>query len=130
MPILDDAAANASLANDFGPTRGANAPDSHEVELWDGDPTIDGSAELSGNGYAPATVLPAAWSTPAGRAISALATFGTPSGPWDESTHYVLRGDDGNLWDFGAWAESLQVTEAGDPPTAAVEVFYRDPTEV
>jgi hypothetical protein len=41
----------------------------------------------------------------------------------------VLHGDDGNVWDFGAWAEALEVTGAGDAPTATVDVFYDDPTE-
>lgn len=129
MPILDDDAANLSLANDYGAGRGSNAADEHELELWDGDPTLDDSAELTGGGYAAAEILPAAWSTPAGRSTQATATFPSPSGAWTAATHYVLRGDDGFGWDFGALAEPLYVTGAGDPPVVVVQVFYDNPAE-
>ena len=42
MPIRDQAAQERSLANDYGPTRAAAAPDTFDVCLFDGDPTLDG----------------------------------------------------------------------------------------
>lgn len=125
MPMLDDAAAHASLANDYGTTRGANAADSHEVELWDGNPTVAGSAQLPlTNGYAPATILPADWSAPAGRRTQALATFPAPTGAWPSAPYWVLRGDDGFGWDYGTFTEAVDVTGAGTGPQALVVVYY------
>lgn len=129
MPILDDAAANASLANDYGTARGGNAADAHDLELWDGDPSLEDSAELTGNGYAAAEILPADWSTPANRQTAATVTFDNPTGAWAVATHYVLRGDDTFGWDFGALAEPLYVTAAGDGPVVTVTVFYDNPED-
>jgi hypothetical protein len=129
MPILDDAAANASLAGDFGAARGPNAADSHDLELWDGDPTQDGSAQLSGNGYAAAVILPADWSTPSGRTVTASVVFDAPTGPWSTATHALLRDPvSGYAWDYGQLAEPAEVTEAADAgPTVTVAVFYDNP---
>lgn len=125
MPMLDDAAANASLANDYGTGRGANAADSHELELWDGNPNAGGSQLPLADGYAPATVLPADWSTPSGRKTSALVSFPAPTGAWPTATWWVLRGDDGLAWDYGTFSEAVNVTGAsGTGPEVTVTVFY------
>jgi hypothetical protein len=131
VPILDDAAANASLAGDFGAARGPNAADSHSLELWDGDPTLEGSAELSGNGYAAATILPADWSTPAGRTVTASVVFAAPTAAWATATHCVLRDPVSRLaWDYGQLAEPAEVTEAASAgPTVTVAVFYDNPED-
>lgn len=127
MPVLDDAAANASLANDYGPNRGPNAASSHQVELWDGDPTLGDSAQLSGNGYNSVQVLPADWSAPTGRQIEVTVNFPAPTGPWVPATHWVLRGSDGHGWDYGTLTQQLYVTDASSTgPTVTVTVFYND----
>lgn len=131
MPILDDAARNKSLANDYGPTRGPNAAASHTVELWDGDPSLDGSAQITGGGYAAsAPVAPGDWSAPDGGQIQATPTFPSPTGAWSTATHFVLRGSDGLGWDYGVLAEPLYVTGAGGPPEVTVTVFYNDPDDL
>jgi len=131
VPILDDAAANASLAGDFGDDRGPNAPDSHMVELWDGDPTLETSAQLSGNGYAAVEIDPADWSAPVGRTVTASVVFPAPTGAWTTATHCVLRDPvSGLAWDYGQLAEPAEVTEAAAAgPTVTVAVFYDNPED-
>lgn len=124
MPVLDDAAANKLLALAFKPAT-ATAPTSYTLELWNGDPTEDG-VEVDGtsNGYAPAgPVVAADWSTPAVRQISASFTFPAPTDAWT-ATHYVLRGDDGLGYDYGALDGDELPTGAGDPPVITVSPRY------
>jgi hypothetical protein len=131
VPILDAEARNASLANDYGSARGAGAADSHELELWDGDPTLEDSAELSGNGYAAAEIVPADWTAPDGGMTTATVTFDAPTGEWTAATHWVLRDPvTGYGWDYQALSEELNVTGASDTgPEVLVAVFYNDNLE-
>lgn len=128
MSIVDVAAMNASLANDYGPGRGPAAADWHDLELWFGDPRQAGAAELtSDGGYTPARINPVDWSTPAGGAIQARALFADAtdafSGP---ATHWALRGSDGNLWDADALTKPLLVAGPGLIPPVIVIVYHSD----
>jgi len=124
MPMGDIEAANAVLATRYGPNRGVLMPDSHTLELWDGHP-FQGGVQLSGSGYAAATVLPADWSTPADRKTTALVTFAAPTGAWVSVRYWLLRGDDGYVYDYGTPTSQVDVTAASATgPQVAVTVFY------
>jgi len=128
MAIKDVAAQNASLANDYGPNHGPASPDAHELALFNGDPMFDG-VEITGPGYAPATVSnDAGWPDPDGGAISRSITYGAPTGPWDEATHWLLRDPvTGDGWDCSALTEPLNVTDASDDgPVVIVTIFHPD----
>lgn len=125
MPLASVTAQNASLDNDYGVTRGPNAPDSHELALFLGHPLL-GGVELSGNGYARATVLPGDWVAAADGAKSATVTFADPTGEWQAVDYYALydAADGTTLWEVVSLAEPLEVTGAGTGPTVTFTVFY------
>ena len=52
MPIRDQSAQERSLDNDYGATRGPNAPASFQVAFF----SDDGDTEITGGGYARATL--------------------------------------------------------------------------
>lgn len=135
MPIRDLAARNASLNNDYGATRGPNAPDAHSLALFSGDPMIDagdgGGVEISGGGYARVTIDQSEW-LPAADGLKTLAapkTFPATTGEWpDTVTHWALY-DGSTMWDCGPLAEEVDVTGAGAGPVVNVTVFYDDDTQ-
>lgn len=142
MPIRDMAAMNASLDNDYGLTHGPNAPDSHDLALFDGDPMLfddDGvtplHAELDATtapGYGRVTIPnDAAWAAAADGAKALAAgtvQLPAPIDAWVEASHWALIAD-GVMWDCGPLTEVLEVTEAGDGPLVAPVVFYDDSVE-
>lgn len=125
MPILDDAAANVVLAARYGPARAAGMPATFTLELWDGHP-LQGGAQLPlTNGYAPAAVAHASWSTPAQRKTTVLVTFAAPTGAWPSASYWVLRGVDGFGYDYGSTTTQVDVTAASATgPQVVVTVFY------
>lgn len=125
MPIRDAAARRKSLRNDYGTDAAADAPASHEVALFSGDPMVDG-VEITGSGYARASILPADWTDDETEGISATVTFAAPTGEWDEATHWALYGADLLWWDCGEFETPLLVTGAGDGPIVQVPLFYAD----
>lgn len=128
MPLVDVGAMNASLANDYGDTRGPQAADSHTLELWYGDPRLEGSVELSAvGGYVAATVLPGDWEAPTGGAIRTVVNFADSTDEWsDPATHWALRGDDGYLWDADALTDPLIVTGPGTITPVLVVIYHAD----
>lgn len=128
MAIIDVEAMNASLANDYGPTRGPQAADSHEIALYDAHPW-QGGVEIEGDGYTRATILPADWSVPEDGATSADGLFGAPTGPgdWDQATHWVAVDPATDVrWDADALSEPLVVTAGGTAPQITVTVYHPD----
>lgn len=139
MPILSTAAQNASLDNDYGATRGSNAPSAHQVALFNGDPNGDG-VEISDtteteagtvpNGYERVTIPNngTTWAPAADgrKETAAPVVFAVPTEAWEDVTHFVLFDDaDGTTgWDSGALLETLVVTGAGTAPSADLAVFY------
>lgn len=131
MPIKDIAAMNAFLDNNYGPTRGPNAPDNLECALFNGDPQDDGiELDPTDNpGYAPAAVdQDTAWAGAAAGATTALVQFDDPTDAWaDEATHWLLRDPDTGVgWDCAALLDPLDITDAGDGPQIAVTILYAD----
>ena len=131
MPIRDVAAMNRSLDNDYGTTRGPNAPASHNLRLYAGDPITDG-VEASGGGYAAQNIAPADWLPAADgeKSLAAVVEFPVPTGSWGPTiTHWALTGvgDGGLMWDTGILADPLDVTGPGERgPLVRVTVFYDD----
>ena len=130
MPIRDTAAMNASLDNDYGSTHGPNAPASHDLALFDGDPMLDG-VELdstSAPGYARVSIAAADWAAAADgqKALVAPVQLPDPTDAWLEATHWALL-DGSTMWDCGPLTEPLEVTGASsDGPLVSPVVFYDD----
>lgn len=142
MPLSINAQ-NASLDNDYGATRGSNAPDSLEVLLYAGDPALDG-VEIADttedddnpgvfvdNGYAPAVIANdgTIWAAAADglKATVAPVQFADALASWETVTHFVLRDEaTGDLWDAAPLLEPLDVTAAGDGPAVTLVLFYSD----
>ncbi len=126
MPIRDPAARRKSIRNDYGVNAAADAPTSHEVALFDGDP-MEGGVEITGDGYARAEVVPGDWADDPDEGIFAFVTFPAPGGPWVEAKYWGLYGSDGLWWDCGELEEPLLVTIASDTgPQLQVPLFYAD----
>ena len=143
MPVLSTNAQNASLNNDYGATKGPNAPDEFEVLLYDGDPTVGGEeiadtteddddpGVFVANGYAPAVIANdgSVWAAADGGVKSTVGPvqFADALAPWDTVTHFVLRDTaTGDLWDTAPLLEPLDVTSAGDGPAISLTLFYSD----
>lgn len=132
MPIRDVAARNASLNNDYGTTRGPNAPSSHQLALFYGDPMFSvedgGGTEVVGNGYARQTVNPTDWldSVDGRKNLVTPKQFPNTTAEWDDTvTHWALFANDGvTMWDCGPLAEPFDVTAAAAGPIVDVTVFY------
>lgn len=121
--IRDIAARNASLDNDYGPNRGPNAADSHQLALFDADGVELDST--SAPGYARVTVAPSAWPAAVDGTKSTTVTFPAPTGEWEPAVSWQLVGDDGHVWDTADLADPLLVTAASPVgPVVAVTVFY------
>jgi hypothetical protein len=130
MALLDEAAQNASLDNDYGASRGPNAPAAHQVALFDGDPLLGGLELTSAGGYARVTVTNNGTNWPAaasGAKTSAAVTFPTSSGAWSSTaTHWVLYDDaDGTTaWDSAPLDDEIDINEAGDTASTTLTVYY------
>lgn len=131
--IRDDAAANASLAGDYGATHGPNAPASHQVALFAGDPNDDGVEIDTAGGYTRQALTNDATGWPnaaANRQITSAEVTWTSTGEWTAggvpatATHFALLGADGLWWDTGLLDESVDVPGAGITLTVACTVSY------
>lgn len=123
MPIRDQSAQERSLDNDYGATRGPNAPDSFEVAFF----SDDGDTEIAGGGYVRATLdnddwLPAADGVKASLPIA----FADSTDEWaDTVTHAGLYDPvAAQWWDVVPLDEPLDVTGAGDGPIVILSIFY------
>jgi len=128
MPIKDVDAQNASLDNDYGANHGPASPDAHELALFNGDPMFDG-VEITGDGYAPATVSnDSGWPDADGGAKARAITFDAPTGAWDAFDHWLLRDPDTGIgWDCGATTEDGNITAASSVgPIITVQIFHPD----
>jgi hypothetical protein len=127
-----------SLDNDYGTTRGPNAPSSHKLALFVGDPMVpltDGGGvecdSVNHPGYGRVTVSPGDWlaAVDGRKDLAAPKQLPATTGEWDpEPTHWGLFDGDDNttLWDCGPLTEPLQVTGAGSGPLVSVRVYYDD----
>lgn len=137
MPIRDIVAMNRSLDNDYGTTRGPNAPAGHLLALFVSDPML--SVENGGNiecsaashpGYARVSVAPENWLPAANgrKDLAAPKQFPATTGEWDPEPEYWALYDSAGavMWDCGPLSDPLQVTGAGSGPLVSVSVFYDD----
>ena len=104
-----------------------------EVGLFEGDPLDDG-IEVTGGGYARATINAADWAAATGgvRANAVAVTFADTTDGWDRSaTHFGLfaPGDPDPWPGTGELTDEVMVTVAGPGPVfpiGALTVFYED----
>lgn len=128
--IRDTAAQNKSLDNDYGSTKGANAPSSHQLALFAGDPNLSGTELTSTGGYARKTVTNNGTNWPAasdGIKVCAAQSFAVSTAAWSGvATHWALfdNADGTTCWDTGTLDEEIDVTAAGVTATVAPKVFY------
>lgn len=130
MTLLDPAAQSASLDNDYGATKGPNAPASLQVALFTDDPLLGGTELAAVGGYARAvvpndgTTWPAAAS--AGSKSSAVISFGTSSAAWSDTASWFVLFDaaTGTRWDDGPLDVEVDVTESGTPVVMQATVYY------
>ena len=107
----------------YGSNRHPSAPSQHFLALYDQD-----GVELSGAGYARATVTPDMWApVDAEGTKSFIVTFAPPTGEWAEVVSWCLLGAQGWGWDSAELAEPLLVTGASDTgPVVTATVFYSE----
>lgn len=143
---MDVAAQSASLANDYGATRGINAPTSFELALFIGDPTGDGVEvddettlvdedtgveTVVANGYARITVANDGTNFPPADAEGVLTTpvltFPVSLEEYpDAVTHWQLYAAGDVAWDSGALPRDQRITidAAGVTPRLTLSIFY------
>lgn len=130
MTLLDPAAQSASLDNDYGATKGPNAPASLQVALFTDDPLLGGVELAAVGGYARAvvpndgTTWPAAAS--AGSKSSAVISFGTSTDAWSDTASWFVLFDaaTGTRWDDGELADEVAVLTSGTEVTTSLTVYY------
>lgn len=143
MGLLDVAAQNASLDNDYGATKGPNSPASLELALFNGDPTLGGVEMDAVGGYAAVSMTNDGTNFPAaadGQKVCAEQTFATPTGEWtaagvaDTATHWCLRDSStGTVWDYDVLTEEVNVeidddtgAIVGGPVKVQPIIYYGD----
>lgn len=124
MPILDVAAQNASLDNDYGVNHGPGSPDSHDLALFTDHPAY-GGVEVTGPGYARVTVAAADWPDADGGAKSVTKTFPDPTDAWTDGAYWVLF-DVSTAWDYAPLTEPLNVTGPGAGPLVTITIYHPD----
>ncbi len=127
MSILDQTARERSLNNDYGATRGPNAPATLEASLWVGHPDDDDGEEVIGGGYARVTFSNDNWLAAAdGVKVSLPITFPAATGEYPDTVTYVLLTDpsDDSRWDCVPLDEPLDVTGPGDGPVVTIRIYY------
>lgn len=144
MPIRDQGAMERSLDNDYGPTRGPNAPDNLTVHMFNGDPTTpegyeisdhsevddgDGGIESVPNGYAPVPMSNDNWLPSSGgiKLSDPNPLFGPPFEEWDTVTHWAIKDPATGLWwDSAPLSTELDVTGPGGSVELQLAIFYDD----
>ena len=122
MPIRDIVAMNASLANDYGATHGPNAPEEHELAIFDGDPSVEG-VEVAEQPRATVT-NDAGWADPENGQVARVVPVQMPDATAAYDADYWALIAGGVMWDYGPLTEPLEVTEAGPGPLVSPVIFY------
>jgi hypothetical protein len=120
MPLRDQVMQERSLDLFYD-----TAPNPFELALFDDDPDL-GGVELDGNGYARGDVTTADWNPASeGKKVTNPIPVGDPTGPWNTARWAGLYDPVAEAWaDAVPLEEELDVTDAGDPPTISIAVFY------
>lgn len=124
MPIRDIAAQNRSLDNDYGTTRGPNAPSSFQVALFESNPAL-GGIEITGPGYARVTLSSNSFAAAVDGVKTAQVTFPDATGAWTQATYWGLYDPVGAMWwDCAPLATTLTVSGASSGPVVNLAVYY------
>ena len=123
---MDIAAMNAILDFTFGIDAHPDAPTSHSLALYYGDPR-DGGVEITGGGYARVTVAAADWNPAAdGQKATDQKQFPATTDAYSSSaTHWGLL-DGSTLWSSGEFVDPIVVTGAGNGPLVTAVVRWAD----
>lgn len=126
MSLRDEGARVRSLANDLGPTRGANSPDAYKVALTVLGVEINNTdcpgymrADLDADDFADSDL-----------GMSATVTFADPTDEWTQEPdgwQLLDAADTTEGWDNGEIPDGpLVITGAGDGPELVLTVFYAE----
>jgi hypothetical protein len=133
MTLLDTAAQDISLDNDYGATKGSTAPASLEVALFTGNPLLGGTELTSAGGYVRPVVANdgTTWPTAASGGAKTMApvTFPAPTGAYsDTATWFVLidHADSTTRWDGQELSEEIDITAAGPAFQIQPKVYYEN----
>jgi hypothetical protein len=130
MGPLDTAAQDASLDNDYGATKGANAPSSHELALFTDDPRLGGVELDATGGYVRVVVTNDGTNWPAasgGMKVGAFQTFPDSTAAWSDTAKWWVLFDhaDGTTrWDAGPLDDEIDVNAAGAGPVTRPSIYY------
>ena len=126
---LSQSAREKSLANDFGPTHGANSPTQFLLALYTGHPEF-GGVELNSTdcpGYARPTINNTAFALVDGR-FEVEVTPANATGAWTQVADYAVllnATTPTEAWDY-APIQRVQVNAAGPLTPIVFTVFYSD----
>jgi hypothetical protein len=132
MTLLDTAAQDASLNNDYGAAKGPNAPASHELALFTADPRLGGTELAATGGYARVVIANNGTNWPGasgGSTTSAQIVLPTSTAAWsDTATWFVLfdAADSVTRWDAGALAQEIDIDVAGADASTQLTVYYEN----
>lgn len=131
MPIISVEAQNASLANDYGPTHGAQSPDNLELGIWDDDPRFGGAELPADGGYARVPISHSDFSTPADGKTTILVQLADSTDEWPTPGKWwvIIDADTGDLWDGDALNTPVVVAGAGSFDPMPVTVYHPDALE-
>ena len=134
MALLDVAAQNASLDNDYGANKGPNSPAALELALFNGDPANGGVEMDAAGGYAAVSMSNDGTNFPTaadGQKICATQNFAPSTDQWtaaglpDVATYWALRDPaSGALWDTGQLAAEISVEASGTNVSVQPIIFY------
>lgn len=130
MALIDTAAQNASLDNDYGASTGPNAAAAHQLALFTDDPRTGGTELTSTGGYARVVVTNDGtnWAAAAGGSkTSAPQMFAASTDAWsDTATWFVLYDDaDGTTaWDAGPLDSEIAVDTSSTEVETTLTIYY------
>jgi hypothetical protein len=123
---LSPAARLKSLSNDYGTTRGANAPDNWLAHIYDGNPSVDGVEldDASCPGYVAIEIPNDDFAATDDNQMEVTVSVPDAEGAWTKTGRFVVLEDADNLgefWDYvpinalqataaGPWGEDLEIT--------------------
>lgn len=148
MPLISQAAQDASLAMSYGASRHSTLSlATFEVALFDGDPAVDGVELDTAGGYAAVTVNNDGTTWPdapsVGAIVSAPIAFATSTAGWTSTristgtvpavaSHWAIRNPStSDLWDsMPLPGDGVSVETAGVDVRIQLVIPYADPSQV
>jgi len=109
-----------SLLDDYGPTRGPNAPDNLLAHIYDGNPAMGGTEldDVTCPGYEPVAIDSDDFEATDDNQVQVEATVADATGAWTRTGRWVVLEDADNLGEFWDYVPIAAVTAADAGPFA------------